>query len=537
MPGCGSHRQGWACGFGWVVVTVLACQTAAVGLAADAMKKASVLLQGGTIYDGSGGEGVKGDVAIRDGKIVAVGQFDPAQAERAIDCRGLIVAPGFIDLHTHCDPVATDAKVRPNLNYLRQGCTTVVTGNCGGGALDVEEYFARIDRQGAGTNVIHLVPHGTARAKAMGSDDREPTTQELQRMRELVERGMRAGAWGMSSGLIYVPSMFAKTDELIELTKTVAAHGGIYVSHIRGEGSGLLQSVQEAINIGRATGAQVEISHFKVAGKSNWGLLRKAAALVEDARSKGQVIFADQYPYIATSTGLAPTLFSPKVIPGGMKDFSKRIQNDPQFKRDVHRIVASQLGDIEKILVASCKKYPQYVGKNLKQIATERGTDAADAAIEIQANGSASVIKFALSEDDVRYAMTLPWVATGSDGGPHIPNPSTSPHPRSYGTFPRKIGYYAMREKVLSVGQAIRSATGLPADILKLADRGYLRSGLVADLVVFDPETFIDRATFEKPHQYATGVRYVFISGHAALDNGNPSAELYGRAIRHSGGK
>jgi N-acyl-D-aspartate/D-glutamate deacylase len=520
-----------------MLIAVWACQMTAAGLAAEAKKKACVLLQGGTIYDGSGGEGVKGDVAIRDGKIAAVGQFDPAQAERVVDCRGLIVAPGFIDLHTHCDPVATDAKVRPNLNYLRQGCTTVVTGNCGGGALDVEEYFTRIDRQGAGTNVIHLVPHGTARAKAMGSDDREPTAEELQRIREFVERGMRAGAWGMSSGLIYVPSMFAKTDELIDLTKIVAAHGGIYVSHIRGEGSGLLQSVQEAIDIGRAAGAQVQISHFKVAGKSNWGLLRKAASLVEDARGKGQVIFADQYPYIATSTGLAPTLFSPKVIPGGVKDFAKRIQNDPQFKSEVHKTVARQLDDIQNILIATCKKYPQYVGKTLKQIADERGIDAADVAIEIQANGSASVIKFALCEDDVRYGMTLPWVATGSDGSPQIPSPSTSPHPRSYGTFPRKIGYYAMREKVISVGRAIRSATGLPADILKLADRGYLRTGLVADLVVFDPETFIDRATFEKPHQYATGVRYVFIGGQAAIDNGNPSSELYGRAIRHSSGK
>lgn len=501
---------------------------------APAEPAATVVLQQGTIYDGSGKEGVVGDVVLRDGKIVAVGKYTPANGDRVIDCRGMIVAPGFIDLHTHCDSVATDAKLRPNLNYLTQGCTTVVTGNCGGGALDVEQYFARIDRHGAGTNVIHLVPHGSARAKAMGGDNRAPTAEELQRMRDLVDRGMRAGAWGMSTGLIYTPGLFAKTDELIALAKVVAAHHGIYASHIRGEGSGLLKSIDEAIGIGRAAGLSVQISHLKSAGKANWGLVHRAATRIEEAQRSGVKVTADQYPYIASSNGLGTTLFSPTQIPGGMKDFAKRIAADAEFKQQVRKIVHRQLRDASKIMIATCKKYPEYAGKSLDDIARQRNMDVADLAIEIQANGSASVVKFTLCEEDVRYVMTLPWVATGSDGGPQVPAKDTCPHPRSYGTFPRKIGYYALREKIVPVEQAIRSATGLPADILGLGDRGYLRPKQVADVVVLDPKALIDRATFDEPHQYSTGVRYVFVAGQAAIDDGKPAKALYGHAIRHA---
>ena len=501
---------------------------------AGAAAEAELLLRGGTIYDGSGSEGRVGDVAIAGGKIVAVGRFE-GKAARVVDCQGLLVAPGFIDLHTHCDAVANNEKLRPNLNYLVQGCTTVVTGNCGGGAVDVADYFRKIDGQGAGTNVIHLVPHGSVRQKAMGGDNRAPTGAELEKMKRLVDQGMRDGAWGMSTGLIYAPGMFAKTDELAEVAKTVAEHRGIYVSHIRGEAADLLASVREAIQIGRSAGLPVHISHFKAVGKANWGMVHQAAGLIDKARASGQVVTADQYPYIATSTGIGPTLFPATKVPGGMKDFAKRIQTDPAFKEQVGKLVRRQMGEYSKLVIASYKTCPEWAGRSLDEIARERKMDPVELAIEIQCKGGASVVKFCLSEDDVRYVMTIPWVATGSDGSCLVPDPKTNPHPRSYGTFPRKIGFYAMREKVIPVAAAIRSASGLPADILKLPGRGYLRPGCVADVVVLDPQQYIDRATFDKPHQYATGVRCVLLAGKAAIDDGRVTGQLLGRAIRHRG--
>ena len=513
---------------------VLAVSCVAASPAADAPIAADVLLKGGTIYEGSGAAATVGDVALRDGKIAAVGKCAVAPATRVIDCAKLVVAPGFIDLHTHCNPVGS-TEIRRNLNYLTQGCTTVVTGSCGGGAFDVAAYFQKIDQQGSGTNVIHLVPHGAVRQKAMGGDNRAPTDEELQRMQELVDRGMRDGACGMSTRLIYAPGMFAKTDELIALTKVVARHGGLYVSHIRGEGSGLIGSVQEALKIGRAAGAPVHISHLKAATQSPKGLLRAAAKLIEEARAGGLTVTADQYPYTASSTSITATLFPATEIPGGLKDFARRIQSDPDFERSVRQIVQRRLGDRPRIVLASCKHHPQWVGKDLADIAAELKVDLPAAAIRIQVDGGASVVRFAMSEEDVRFGMTRPWVATGSDGGSQVPNPASRPHQRSFGTFPRKIGLYAQKEHVLPLAQAIRSATGLPADILKLTNRGYLRPGYIADIVVFDPATFIDRATFEQPQQYAAGVRWLIIAGKAAIDDGKPSKQFYGRPIHYPG--
>ena len=515
------------------VAVALAWQFSVAGLAAEPKVDVDILLAGGTLYDGSGSQGVEGDLAIRDGKIVAVGRFEAGRVGRRINCTRLIVAPGFIDLHTHCDSVATTDKLRPNVNYLTQGCTTVVTGNCGGGAVNVAEYFEKIDREGVGTNVIHLVPHGSVRSKAMGSENRAPKAEELQRMKDLVDRGMREGAWGMSTGLIYVPGMFAKTDEIIELAKVVAFHGGIYASHIRSEGSGLVDSIREAVEIGRAAGLPVHISHFKATGKANWHLIDDAIHSIEEARAGGLAVTADQYPYIATSTGLGPTLFPATQVPGGLKDFARRIQDDPEFARQVRQLVERRLGDSARIVIASCRKHPEWAGKSLDEIAGLLGVDAIEAGIRIQADGGASVVKFSLSEESVRRVMGIPWVATGSDGSSAVPSSGVRPHPRSFGTFPRKIGRYALRENVIPLAAAIRSATGLPADILKLSGRGYLRPDHVADVVVFDPETFVDAATFEEPQQYSTGVRYVFVAGQAAIDDGTLASELYGRAIRH----
>lgn len=516
----------------WMLVGVLLCGLSQAAGAEESPVTADWLLRGGTIYDGTGAEAKTGDVALRNGQIVAVGRFSLAQVTRVVDCTGLVIAPGFIDLHTHCDPVGTP-EVRRNRNYLTQGCTTVVTGNCGSGPIDVAAYLARIDREGAGTNVIVLIGHGSLRQTIMGGGNRTPNADELQRMREKLEQGLREGAWGMSSGLIYTPGMFAKTDELIELSKVVARYQGFYATHLRNEASQLLPSVREALTIGRAAGLPVHLSHLKAVGPINWGAVRQAAALVEEARAAGQTVTADQYPYVATSTHLTAVLFPATEIPGGLKDFARRMETDAQYLQAVRHVVGQRLKDNPRIVIAECRKHPEWIGKSLDQIASERNTDLVDAACHVRAEEDVSIVRFVLSEDDVRYGMTLPWVATASDGFTLLPTPNRRPHPRSFGTFPRKIGRYAQREKTLSVVQAIRSATGLPADILRLSDRGYLRPGCVADVVVFDPATFIDRATFEDPQQYSPGVRWLWLAGQAAIADGQPAEPLYGRGLRH----
>ncbi len=514
------------------LVIGLALATLAPPLPAAAVD-ADLLLRGGTLHDGSGAEAVVGDVAIRAGRIVAVGQVTPGKIGRSIDCRGLVVAPGLIDVHTHTDGTLAKPGIRPCLNYLKQGCTTVVTGNCGG-ASDVPKFLSDVDSNGAGTNIAHLVGHGTVRRKVLGSERRAPTAEELEQMKALVAQGMRDGAWGMSTGLIYAPSSYAQTEELIALARVVAAHGGIYVSHIRDEGDHVLEAVAEAIRIGRESGAPVHISHFKSMQIPNWGRVRKAAVMIEEARAEGLSITADQYPYTANSFSLADaTLPDGQILWCKRAEIIKRMASEPEFAALVRRVIAEQIGRVEKIVIAASKKFPHYVGKSLQEIAAQEKIEQVDLVLKIVAQENPQVVSHSMSEEDVGWVMTLPWVATASDGAARAQNPEEHHHPRNFGTFARKIGHYAIQDKVLSLPQAIRSATGLPADIFGLAERGYLRPGYHADIVVFDPATYRDQATFDKPQEYATGVRHVFLAGEAAIDDAQPSSKLFGCALRH----
>jgi N-acyl-D-aspartate/D-glutamate deacylase len=494
---------------------------------------ADLLLRGGTIHDGSGAEPMLGDVAIRQGRILAMGTVTPGQIGRLIDCRGLIVAPGLIDLHTHSDSSLAKPGVRPCLNYLMQGCTTMITGNCGG-ASDVGTFFKDVDARGAGTNIVHLVGHGTVRRAVMGSARRPPTAAELERMKTLVAQGMRDGAWGMSTGLIYAPGSYAQTDELVALAEVVAAQGGIYVSHIRNEADRLLEAVAEAISIGRKSGAPVHISHFKSMEIPNWGRIRDAAALIDKARAQGLKITVDQYPYTANSHSLADAALPDAEIEWCRRaELGKRLVGDPRFAALVRRVIADHLRRSEKIVIATSTKFPDYIGKSLKDIAVLEKIDAVDLVLRIVAQEDPQIVNHSMSEKDVRWAMALPWVATASDGGALKPNPKERPHPRNFGTFARKIGRYSIQDKVIPLPQAIRSATGLPADIFGIPERGYLRPGYQADIVVFDPAVYRDRATFDRPQEYATGVRYVFLGGQAAIDGCRPSTILFGRALRY----
>ena len=497
---------------------------------------ADLLLRSGTIHDGSGAEPMVGDVAIRDGRIVAVGKVPAGKVARTIDCRGLIVAPGFIDLHTHTDGTLAQPGCRASLNYVMQGCTTMCTGNCGG-SKNVAKFLNDVDTNGAGTNIMHLVGQGTIRGTVLGSNRRAPTAEELERMKALVDQAMRDGAWGMSTGLIYAPSSFAQTDELVALVKVVAAHGGIYASHIRDEGDYVLAAVDEAISIGRQSGAPVHISHFKSMQIPNWGRIRDAAAKIEKARAAGLTITADQYPYTANSFSLANATLPDARVRWSRADLTKRMESEPEFNALVRRVIADELSRTQQIDIAASKKFPKYVGKSLKEIAAEENIDQVDLVLKILVQESPQIVSHSMSEEDVRWAMTLPWVATASDGAARTQNSNEHHHPRNFGTFARKIGHYAIEENVLSLPQAIRSATGLPADIFGISERGYLRPGYHADIVVFDPATYRDQATFAKPQEYATGVRYVFTNGQAAVDEGKPSSKLFGRALRHQSAK
>jgi predicted amidohydrolase YtcJ len=511
-----------------------------IGGAGEAVHVAAdVVFKGGTVVDGTGAPRRPADVAVRGDRIVAVGSFEVEPGAKVIDASGLIVAPGFIDLHTHSDEGIIRPRTRLNANYLTQGVTTIVTGNCGGGALDVARYFAAIDAHGAGTNVIHLVPHGAVRSAILGQADRAPDADELDRMKRLVERDMRAGAWGMSTGLIYVPSRYARTDELVELAKVVRGHGGIYASHIRSEGAALLGAVDEAIAVGRGTGVPVHISHLKASGKPYWGTVRGAIERIASARAAGLVVSADQYPYIASSTRLAAMVvphWAARVDGGEFARLAADPVRGPEVRREIERELAGRDGAVS-IRIARYEPRPEWAGLDLATIARQAGTTPLEVVLEIQRHGGAQAISFGMCEEDVREVMRHPFVATASDGGTHQQGLGDRPHPRGYGTFPRKIRY-ALDDKVMSLEQAIRSCTGWPAEILRLADRGVIRVGAFADLVVFDPSQFRDAATFEDPTRYAPGVRHLLVGGVAVIADGRvratplPGGKLPGRALR-----
>ena len=514
------------------------------GVSPPLVQAEDVVFRGATIYDGTAAKPTVGDVHVTGDKIAAVGKVGKVAGAKEINAEGLVICPGFIDLHTHCDPGLPTKTGRLNKNYVTQGCTTVVTGNCGSGPVDAAAFFKSLEGGGIGTNVNHLAPHNSIRDKVMGNANRPPTADELKKMEALVDQAMKDGTWGLATGLIYNPGTYAKTDEIVALASAANKYGGMYASHIRNESGGLLDAIEEAIAVGKGSGCRVHISHIKASGKAAWGGSGRAVALIETARKKGQEVTADQYPYIASSTSLRATLVPTKYREGTNKEFVARLADPttgPKIKADVEKELGGRDGG-KRIQIARYAANPKWQGKTVTAIAEAEGKGAIDIVLEIERNGGAQIVNFGMSEDDVRIYMKQPWVATASDGGVQTPGP-TVPHPRSYGTFPRKIGFYAIEEKLIPLEHAIRTSSGLPADILKLKDRGYLKPGYFADVVVFDPKTFRDTATFDKPHQYAAGVRWVLVNGHAAIADGtytdgdlkpdDHKTALGGRVLRH----
>jgi N-acyl-D-amino-acid deacylase len=530
----------------WQIAVALLIPLPALGQQPAAVD-AEILLSGGTIIDGTGSPGKVGDVAIVGDKIAAVGQFERGKIGREIDCRGMIVCPGFIDLHNHSDAMLGEEsessqpedraarqiladKLREATCYLTQGCTTLVTGNCGGGAVDVEAYYAALDERPAGVNVAHLIPHGSLRGEVIGPTRRPPSDAELAEMQQLARKGMQAGAWGMSTGLQYVPGSFADVNELAAIAQVVGQEGGIYASHIRDEGDQLLESIDEAMEIGRRGGLPVHVSHLKASKQKNWGKVKAAAAMISQAREAGRRVTADQYPYDASSTSISAMLLLDEEREGGTKAVIAKLDDPAQAPR-MRALVGQALVERGRIMIANCPQHPNWVGKLIGDVAKEENRSDVDVALDILRCTEDQGVSFSMDERDVRYVMTLPWVATASDGGVKIPD-GTKPHPRSFGTFSRRIGRYAIEEGVVPVEQAVRSANGLPAEILGITDRGFLKPEMFADVVVFDPATYRDHATFQSPFEFTSGVRFVLVNGQLAIDDGELANLAAGWALR-----
>jgi N-acyl-D-aspartate/D-glutamate deacylase len=448
---------------------------------------------------------------------------------KVLEVKGMVVAPGFIDLHTHSDYPIMQQGTRNNVNYLMQGVTTIVTGNCGMGPVNVAGLYKAIDQHGAGSNVAHLIPHNDVRRQVMGNINRAPTAPELAQMQALVDRGMTEGAWGMTTGLYYTPGSYAKTDELIALAKVTAQHRGIYASHIRDEFGGLLSAIQEVITIGKQANLPVHVSHLKAAGRPMWGKSSEALALIAQARQQGLKITADQYPYTAGSTTLEATIIPLRYREGTRQEMLARF-DDPQVREAIQELLKRDEGG-KAIRVARYQPRPDWQGKDLATIAAMEKKSALEIGLEMERHGGAHIVHFIMHEEDVRLIMKQDFVATASDGAAMVIN-DTVPHPRLYGTFPRKIGHYAVELQLLPLSQALRSASGLPADILQLPERGYLKPGYFADVVVFDPATFRDTSTYDKPHQYPTGMKYLFVNGQITVEDGKYNGKLAGKALR-----
>ena len=491
-----------------------------------------LLLRGGTVIDGTGAAPRVADVAIRGDRIVFIGDASKANLtpKRAVDARGLIVAPGFIDPHTHTqgDLGSADPRQRANLPYLMQGVTTVITNNDGGGTLEIGKTLDAWTKNGIGTNAALYVPQGSVRGAVLGMSDRTPTAGELDSMRALVRRGMEEGAIGMSTGLYYAPGSYSPTDEVIELAKVAARYGGIYDTHLRDESSytiGLVGAVNEAIRIGREAKIPIHISHIKALGVDVWGQSDTVIALIRKARAEGIDVTAGQYPYNASGTSVGASLLPRWAEVGGRDSLRARIA-DPATRARLTKEMENNLrrrGGASSLLISSTRD-TSILGRTLEEIAAKRHESPIDAALQIVQQGDASVASFNMNEKDIAKFMVQDFIMTDSDG--------SAGHPRKYGTFPRIIREYVLNEHLLTLPQAVHRSSGLTAATLRLNERGILKVGNVADVIAFDTATIADRSTYREPTLLATGMRYVLVNGTMTIDQGKYTGALAGKALR-----
>lgn len=500
-----------------------------------------VLIKNGKIIDGTGNSWYYGDVGIKEGKIVAVGSLQNLNTSRVIDAKGLVVAPGFIDVHAHIEG-AEAANPTAN-NFIYDGVTTVVTGNCGGSNLEIGSYFSRMDSLKTSINIASLIGHNTVRRAVMGEAQRDPTPAELAQMEALVEQAMKEGAVGISTGLIYVPGTYSKTSEVLALSKAAARFGGVYASHIRNEGDGVADAVNEAISIGREAGMPVEISHFKVTYKPNWGRSVETIGLVEQARKEGLDVTVDQYPYVASSTTLDTTVPS-WAFSGGRDSLHARLSDAAMRLKIKKEMVASlkkkKLKNYDYALVARYAPDTTFNGKTISQINVLKGRKAkpmeeAETILEmVEAVNRTQMVYFSMDEKDLVRIMQYPFNMFASDAG-IARFGAGMPHPRAYGTNARVLGRYVRDQKVIRLEEAIRRMTSLPAQKFKLRDRGLLLPGMAADVVVFDEATVSDAAEFVNPHAYSKGFAYVLVNGEVTVSEGKHTGVRNGKTLMGQG--
>jgi N-acyl-D-amino-acid deacylase len=515
----------------------LACLT----LSAAAPPEYDLIVRGGRVLDGAGNPWYVADVGIRAGRIAAVGRLGQATAARTLDATGLVVAPGFVDVHAH---VESNLRTRPTAdNFLLDGVTTLVTGNCGGSEVDLPRFFADLRAGGLSPNLATLIGHNSVRRTAMGTEQRAPRAEEMARMEALVDEAMRAGAVGLSTGLIYVPGTYADTAEVVALARVAARHGGVYASHIRSEGDQVFAAIEEAVDVGRQAGLPVQISHFKVSNQKLWGQSARTIAQVEAARAAGVDVTVDQYPYAASSTALS-TLLPAWALAGGADALRGRLADAPtraRLAREMKDHIRGRNGRkrLDYAVVASCAWDRTRDGLSLSEINRRLGRrgrleDEIQTVLEMMEQGGAQMVYHSMDERDVERILRVPYAMVASDAGVVEPGLGV-PHPRAYGTNARVLGRYVREKGTLRLEEAVRRMTSLPAQRFGLADRGLLRAGSWADLAVFDAATVADRATYQAPHAASQGFRYVLVNGEVVVEEGRHTGARPGRVLAPGG--
>ena len=501
-----------------------------------------LMIRNGLLIDGSGAPGMVADISIVGGRFADIGPDLPVTGTVEIDASGLVVCPGFIDVHSHAEDGLIERS--HNHNNILQGITTFIGGNCGDSPLDLETFFNNLTAEGVTTNVACLVGHNSVRRQVMGMGSAEASTTDLEAMKQLVRRAMLNGAIGLSTGLLFPPGTFATSEEVLALAREVAEFQGVYASHIRSEEQAVWGAVIEALRIGEDAGIRTEISHIKLAAEEHWGMADKYRKVLSEARERDVKVMADQYPYRAGSATLNNIL--PRwSLEGGREAFLVRV-GDPETRARIREAIlegrlastrSSNRGEI--VFIARCEANPEYEGKNLVQICRENGLDetpenAAEMAIRLLEQGPVLAVNFLMDEADVRTFLSDPFIMVSTDGGVTDFGVGV-PHPRNYGTYPRLLGHYVREEGLLTFEEAIRKSTSLPAEHMGFVDRGTIEQGKWADVVIFNPETIIDRGTFQQPHQYPEGISYVLVNGVVTVENGQLSGARAGQIIRGPG--
>ena len=497
-----------------------------------------LLIRNARVVDGAGNPWFRADVGVKNGRIAAIGRLSERSADQVIEAKDRVVAPGFIDIHTHVE--GTVEKIPTGDNYVMDGVTTVVTGNCGGSELALGGWYEKLEKLGLGLNLASLIGHNTVRREIMGSENRLATAEEIMRMQSLVEQAMKDGAVGLSTGLIYIPGAYSNTEEVVSLAKAAGKFGGVYSSHMRDEGTNITAAITEAVTAGREAGARVQLSHFKIDNKNLWGKSVDTIALVEKFRREGVDVVVDQYPYDHSSTNLGITLPS-WALADGKEKVAERLK-DPETRARIAKEMTAMLKekgqtDYSYAIVATFRPERTYEGKNIGEINVLKGREKSvaneiETILDLIEQGGAQMVYHSMGEEDVDRIMRYPNTAIASDGGIREFGVGM-PHPRAYGTNARVLAEYVRVRKVLTLEDAIRRMTSLPARTFDFKDRGMIREGFAADLVLFDPARVQDKSTYQDPHHYTEGFDFVFVNGEAVVENGKVTGKRPGRILRH----